>query len=509
MTPRLPRLALAAALACLLAVPARAAFSPAPPPTRAEIVRDTLHGIPFEDPYRWLEEKDSPETRTWVKAQMDYTQGLLGKVPGRDEVKGVLARHLQVDSRGLPTVRGKRLFFIARAVGQQQGVLTLRETAAGPDVPLVDPNPLSPDHSTSVTLVSVSRDGKLLVYGIRKGGEDEQELRLLDVDLRKEVPGGLPRGRYYSVSFDKAKKGFWYSRWTPDGTRVRYHKLGDAPEADPVVFGEKLTPSEIPYARLSDNGRWLMIGVARGSSGSDTRLYLKNIERDGPIVTVADTLKSSIAFDMVGDQMVITTNWKAPNQRILLADAKKPQAQHWKEIVPESPDAVIEDTQPAGGRLYVTVLQNVASKLRVYGLDGVGGAEVPLPGLGTTAGVSGEWDGKRGLLPVLLVQSPAHDLPLRLRDGERSPLVEVLRSVRRRVIRRAPVQPPQHQRRAHPVLCGVTKGVGVQRTQPRSAARLRRIQRGHPAQVLGVRGVVAGTGRRVRECEPARRQRVR
>ena len=396
MTPRLPRPALAAALACLLAVPARAAFSPAPPPTRAEIVRDTLHGIPFEDPYRWLEEKDSPETRDWVKSQMDYTQGLLGKVPGRDEVKGVLARHLQVDSRGLPTVRGKRIFFIARAVGQQQGVLTLRETAAGPDVPLVDPNPLSPDHSTSVTLVSVSRDGKLLVYGIRKGGEDEQELRLLDVDLRKEVPGGLPRGRYYSVSFDKAKKGFWYSRWTPDGTRVRYHKLGDAPEADPVVFGEKLTPSEIPYARLSDNGRWLMIGVARGSSGSDTRLYLKNIERDGPIVTVADTLKSSIAFDMVGDQMVITTNWKAPNQRILLADAKKPQAQHWKEIVPESPDAVIEDTQPAGGRLYVTVLQNVASKLRVYGLDGVGGAEVPLPGLGTTAGVSGEWDGGEG-----------------------------------------------------------------------------------------------------------------
>ena len=388
--------ALAATLLVLLPAIARAAFSPAPPATRAEIVRDTLHGIPFEDAYRWLEDKDAPETREWVKAQMAYTQGLLGQVPGRDEVLGVLARHLKVDARLLPTVRGKRLFFLARSVEQQQSVLTLRETADGPDIPLVDPNPMSPDHTTSVTLVTVSRDGKTLVYGIRKGGEDEVELRVFDVDQKKDVPGGLPKGRYFGVSFDKAKKGFWYSRWAADGSRVRYHKLGDAPERDAVVYGEKLTAAEIPFARLSDNGRWLMIGVAKGSSGDDTRLYLKNVESNGPIVTVADTLKSAISFDMVGDQLVLTTNWKAPNQRILLADAKKPQPQYWKEIVPEAPDAVIDDTQAAGGRLYVTMLQSVASKVRVYGLDGQGGSELPLPGLGTTDGMTGEWDGAEG-----------------------------------------------------------------------------------------------------------------
>ncbi len=407
MNPRALRRCLAAALLCLLPLPARAAFSPAPPATRAEIVRDTLHGIPFEDAYRWLEEKDAPETREWVKSQMGYTQELLGKVPGRAEVTGVLARHLKVDSRGLPTVRGRRLFFISRSVEQQQGVLTLRETDAGPDIALVDPNPLSPDFTTSVSLITVSRDGKLLVYGLRKGGEDEVELRVFDVDQKKDVPGGLPKGRYFGVNFDKAKKGFWYSRWSADGSRVRYHKLGDEPANDALVFGDKLTASEIPFARVSDNGRWLMIGVAKGSAGDDTRLYLKNLESNGPVVTVADTLKSSIAFDMVADQLVITTNWKAPNQRILLADAKKPQPQHWKQIVPESPEAVIEDTQPAGGRLYVTVLQNVASKLRVYALDGVGGSEVPLPGLGTTDGMSGEWDGGEGYFRFSSFNRPA------------------------------------------------------------------------------------------------------
>ena len=122
--------------------------------------------------------------------------------------------------------------------------------------------------------------------------------------------GGLPKGRYFGVQFDKANKGFWYSRYLPEGTRVRYHKLGDDPANDAVVFGEKLQANEWPWAQVSDNGRWLMLGVTRGSSGDDVELYLKNVEKNGPIVTVADTLKSALSFTMVDDRLVITTNWK-------------------------------------------------------------------------------------------------------------------------------------------------------------------------------------------------------
>jgi len=386
----------AAALLVLLPAAALAAFSPAPPPTRVQVVTDSLHRIPFDDPYRWLEEQNAPETRDWVKAQMAYTQELLGRVPGRADVEAVLERHHKVDTRSTPTVRGRRLFFLARAVGQQLPVITLRETPDGPDLPLVDPHPLSPDHTTSVSLLTVSRDGKHLIYGIRKGGEDELELRVFDVDKRTEVPGGLPRARYFGVQFDRQKKGFWYSRYAPEGSRIRYHRLGDDPAKDALVFGEGLGPTEIPFAAVSENGRWLMIGVAVGSAGDDTRLYLKNVESNGPVVTVADTLKSALAFDMAGDQLVIQTNWRAPNHRILVAEARKPQPAHWREIVPESADAVIEDFSLAGGRLNVTVLQNVASRLRVYGLDGLGGGEVPLPGLGTTGGMSGESAGREG-----------------------------------------------------------------------------------------------------------------
>jgi prolyl oligopeptidase len=242
--------------ALLAAVPsaAFAAFSPAPPPTRAAVVTDTLHGVPIADPYRWLEDKDAPETRSWVKAQMTYTMDQLGKVAGRDRVVAALAKFTRVDARTIPSVRGKRLFFTTRKADQQQAVLAMREASDGPDVVLVDPNPLSPDHNTSVTLVNTSLDGKMLVYGIRKGGEDELELHVFDVEKKAEVAGGLPKARYFGVALDKQNKGFWYSRWAPEGSRIRYHRLADDAAKDALVYGDGLGPTEIPAAGLSETG---------------------------------------------------------------------------------------------------------------------------------------------------------------------------------------------------------------------------------------------------------------
>ena len=391
-----------------------AAAIPAPPPTRVAVVTDTLHGVAIPDPYRWLEDKDSPETRAWVRAQMAYTMDQLGKVAGRDQVIATLGKYTRVDARTIPTVRGERLFFTTRRADQQQPVLVMRETSDGPDVVLVDPNPLSADHSTSVTLTNVSLDGRMLVYGIRKGGEDEVELHVLDVDKKVEVPGGLPKARYFGVSLDQQNQGFWYSRWAPEGSRVRYHRLTEDAAKDALVFGDGLGPTEIPAAGLSENGRWLLIGVYVGSSGDDTRFYVKNVEANGPIVTIADSLHSALNVDMAGDQLVIVTNWKAPHYRVLTADPAKPQPPFWKEIVPETPDATIDNMSLAGGKIYLTLLQNVAAKLRAYSLDGTARGEVPLPGIGSigsngggTGGIYGEWAGKVGYFHFSSFNRPA------------------------------------------------------------------------------------------------------
>ncbi|MFM7231389.1 MAG: prolyl oligopeptidase family serine peptidase [bacterium] len=382
-------------LALLLLTPPTA-HATAPPPTRAQVVVDSLHGIPVEDPYRWLEDKDAPETRDWVRAQMAHTQEQLARVGGRADVEAVLAKYTRTDTRSVPVVRGARLFLTARAADRQQPSIVMRERHDGPDVMLVDADALSADHTTSVTLLAVSRDGKRMAYGIRKGGEDEVELRLFDVDARRDLPGTLPKGRYTSVAFDRDGRALWYSRWSSEGPRLRWHRIGDDPAKDRVVFGDGLTPGMLLNARVSENGRWLLVTVSVGSSGDDQRLYLRNLERNGPFVTVADTLRASLRADLAGDRLVIETNWQAPNRRVLVADATKPQPENWRTVVPESPDAVVQSVTLAGGRLYVTVLQNVVSRMRVYSLDGSGGSDLPLPDMGTLSAMSGEWAGTDG-----------------------------------------------------------------------------------------------------------------
>jgi prolyl oligopeptidase len=360
------------------------------------VVVDTLHGLPVEDAYRWLEDKDAPETRKWVTEQMRYTQDLLARVPERERVVAALAKYSRTDTRSVPVSRGGRLFFTTRAADRQQPSIVMRASADGPDVVLVDPDTMSTDHTTSVALTAVSPDGRRLVYGIRKGGRDELELRLFDVDQRRDLPGGLPSARYFGVNFDKAQKGLYYGVWTATGSRVRYHRFGDAPEKDALVFGEGLGTTEIPSATVSENGRWLVIRVAVGSSGDDTRIYLKDLEKNGPIVTVADTLRSSLEVEMAGDRMVILTNWRAPNRRILVADPRAPKPQDWKEIVPESDSASIQGMSLAGGMVYVNLLKNVQSQLRAYTLEGTGGGSVPLPGIGSASGMAGQWSGREG-----------------------------------------------------------------------------------------------------------------
>jgi len=364
-----------------------------PPLTRAEVVRDTLHGTVIEDPYRWLEDKDSAETRVWVRQQMAYTQHLLGKVEDRDSIRATVGRFAKADWRSAPIERGKRLFYASRTGGQQQPVLVMQDGDA-PAVTLIDPAAMDSTLGTTVSFTDLSLDGRRMLYSVRKGGEDETEVRLYDVDARTDLPGGLPKARYFGVALSPDLKGVYYSRYDAKGPRVRYHVFGQPVEKDALVFGEGLTAGAIPFAKLSDDGRWLLITVFMGSSGDDARVYLKDVQRNGKVVTVADKLKSSIQADIVGDDLYLLTNWNAPNRRVMTAKASAPAPEKWREIVPERKDVVLEGMSLVGGRLYLRGSQSVASHLYAYGPGGEPLGEVALPGPGTASGVSGRWEQK-------------------------------------------------------------------------------------------------------------------
>ncbi|HEY2955320.1 MAG TPA: prolyl oligopeptidase family serine peptidase [Candidatus Eisenbacteria bacterium] len=391
---RIPaRLVLAAA--ALLAVHPLATAAPQvpkPPATRVESVKEVLHGVEIVDPYRWLEDKDSPETRTWIDAQNRFTDSLIAAQPGREAIRARLGQLLKVDQVTVPYERGGRYFFTKRTVDQDLSVLCMRRGPTGADEVLVDPHPLSPDHTVSVSILDVSDDGKLLAYGTRKGGEDEVTVTLLDLETMKELPDRLPRARYFNLSLKPDRTGFYYSRYGDEGSRILYHRLGTDPAADPVIFGEGTGRDKIIVSSLSDDGRHLVISVYYGSATDRSEVYFQDVAVGGPVTPIVNDVAAYFEPEIGGDHVYLQTNWNAPRNRILDVDLAHPARDAWREVVPEG-DAVIESFSLAGGRILVDALKDVVSSLRVYRPDGTLERTLAFPTLGSVADVRGRWAG--------------------------------------------------------------------------------------------------------------------
>lgn len=164
----------------------------APPETRVDDVVDVLHGVEVADPYRWLEDQESPETRTWIEAQNEHTDAVFAQLPGRERLTALASRLLEIDTQGTPTVRGDRYFFTKRSAEDDLSIVYYRDGLTGEDRILLDPHGMSEDHTTSVQRGDVSDDGSLMVYFVREGGVDETEMRVLEVDARADLPDVFP-----------------------------------------------------------------------------------------------------------------------------------------------------------------------------------------------------------------------------------------------------------------------------------------------------------------------------
>lgn len=378
-----------------LAVGLAAAAPPAPPETRVEPVVDVLHGTEVHDPYRWLEDGRSPETRQWIKAQNERTEQYLARVPYRDAIRRRLTELMKLESRGLPVARGERLFFAKRAAEQDLYVLCMRAGKQGADEVLVDPFHLAPDGSLSVSFLDISDDGELVAYALRKGGEDELEIRLLDVATGRERPDRLPRARYFGIALLPDKSGFYYTRHDKEGPRVLYHALATGTNGnqaeDPVLFGERYGPGEIVAAELSEDGRYLVLTVFFGSAADKTEVYLLDRAKGGEIRTIVNDLPARFQGGIAGDRLVLHTNWRAPNGRILIVDPERPEVAQWREIVAERKEP-IEGVWRVAGRLLVHYLVDARSRVEEFSLAGAPLGKLDSGDSRTIGSVAGRWD---------------------------------------------------------------------------------------------------------------------
>ena len=373
--------ALAAAIAAPLSTPA--------PKTRTDHVTETIHGVAIQDPYRWLEDQQSPETRAWIDSQNAYTRSVLDLLPDRAAIRKRLEELLKTDRVGTPSVRNGRYFFLRRLADQNQYTVCLRNGLHGTDEMLIDPNRSGGDQTASVVILDVSEDGKWLVYGTRQGGEDELAVTLLDVDAHKELDH-LPRARYEELRITPDKQLFYYSKMLPEGSRIYRHPIGQNPASDEEIFGKGTGPTESVDVDLSIDGRYLGLYISHGW-GKQTEVYFKDLAGHGAIVPIVNDVDAQFSPSFAGGRMFLETNWKAPHGRIFSVDLANPSREHWREVVPESA-SVIESYTAAGGKLAVNYLENVNSRVKICDANGKELREIAFPALGTVTAIEGRWD---------------------------------------------------------------------------------------------------------------------
>jgi prolyl oligopeptidase len=383
MHPRLLAFSLAATLAS----------AQTPPPTAAHPVTDTLHGTAITDNYRWLEDQNSPETRAWLDAQIQYTQAFLSRIPVREKVKQRLEQLSRIDSYGYPTERQGRYFFSRRLASENRASICMRNGLDGKEEVLVNPADIAKDESTTVFMAKVTRDGKLLTYGIRHGGEDEEEFRILNLETRQLLADSLPRARYFGMSIKEDHSGIFYSRYTTTtGSRVFYHAMGKPVADDRLIFGEGHGPDTIIGADLSEDGRYLLVSVDIGVPPKKTEVWVQDIQAGSPLRPIVDDVDSEFRPFIRGDRLYLWTNWNAPNWRILAVNLHDPARDKWKEIVPET-KWPIDGATGVAGRLFVNYLEDVNTRVKQYDPSGKFLGDLKLPGIGSAFGPEGRWDG--------------------------------------------------------------------------------------------------------------------
>ena len=373
------------------------------PETPKVPVTETIHGVKITDPYRWLEDQDSPQTREWLNKQMAFTKSVLATYPGQEKIEKRLSELLRVDAVSIPSEHGGRYFYTRRPASASQSMLCMRRGANGPEEVLVDGNKLGSGLSASMSYIS--HDGKVMVYGIRHGGEDETTLRFMDVDTKAQFGDEMPRARYSGIELATDRKGFYYSTLTPKGPRLYFHTFGN--KEPRLVFGEKYNDRYGIGTHTDDSGRYMLITVWMGSSGDKSEVYLLDLKKPGasPKVVV-DDVSAGFTADIGGNEIFILTRWKAPNQRVMAAKLDDPSREKWREVIPES-KWPIESMSLVNGKISLQYLENVTSKVRLYSTAGKLEREVALPGLGSASNIYGKWDSAEAFYTFQSFSSPS------------------------------------------------------------------------------------------------------
>jgi prolyl oligopeptidase len=369
------------------------------PETKTVDQVDNYFGTDISDPYRWLEIDTAAEVEAWVKQQNEVTFGYLEKIPFRQAIRDRYEDLFNYPKLSSPFKAGDYYFFFKNDGLQNQSVIYYQKDLDGEPQVFIDPNELSKEGTVAIDLVGFSNDDKYVAYSRNEAGSDWQELHVVEIATKTELPDVLKWVKFSGASW--WKDGFFYSRY-PEPAKgmelsgdnknhaVYYHKLGDPQEKDRLIYRDEKNPDIYHFGSVTEDEKYFILYKQPGTDGFAT--YFKDLAKDGPFVELFGGYENKSAVVQHTDgKFLVLTNIDAPNYRLIAVDPKFPGQDNWRDVIPQSGN-YLESVSTGGKKLFASYLEKATT--RIYQFDYNGGNKKPieLPGLGSAGGFYGKED---------------------------------------------------------------------------------------------------------------------
>ena len=345
-----------------------------PPVTSIEPVTDIVHGIPITDPYRWLEDQNSPRTRAWLEAQTAYARTYIDSLPMRDSIRRRLSETVRASAACDPWYVRGRYYFLKRYDASERAVIVTTNESARCETVLVDPTVRHADRQTSVGIVDISRDCRILAYSVRDSGSDQAAIEFLDIEQHETLADSLPAGLWTGFSFSSDNSGFYYSlrdvrQVQSSRCEVLWHRFGTQRSEDKTIFSVGGGPNYFLHILHSSEAGLLVHVLVSTGKVRTTSLYLQSTSANAtPRLLIRDITGIFLPF-FVGTQLFAYTNLDAPNFRIVRIDLTSPKPICWHNIVGES-DRRMQQLAVVGDRIFITRVDGFRVVLEMFRIDG-------------------------------------------------------------------------------------------------------------------------------------------
>jgi prolyl oligopeptidase len=354
---------------------------------------DDYHGTLVHDPYRWLEEVDSPETKAWIEQQNQLTFSILDRIPSRRQIRQRLTELWDYPKASAPVKRGGFYFQFRNSGLQNQDVLYVSAVPGKPGRILLDPNILAEDGTIALTNWEVSKDGRWLAYACSSSGSDWTTWRVRNVETGEDLPDQIEWSKFSGAAWLSDGSGFYYSRYDPPSEgqayeeanyyqKVYLHRLGTTQSRDVLIY-QRPDQKEWGFeATLSDDGQYLLLHIWQGTD-TRNRFFFKDLQEGNDFVELIADLEA--AFEFVGNdgpRFYFRTDLEAPRGRLIAIPTDHPKREHWVTLIPEKEDK-LETVKMVNNQFIALYLHDAYNLLQRFNIDGSFLGNLPLPDLGS------------------------------------------------------------------------------------------------------------------------------